>query len=66
MKHLIEIGKNKILSTIETINWSIVIALIAAGVSSGIVAGIIFLYLFAACAHITGAFRTVKSILRIG
>lgn len=43
----------------NNINWSILTLLVIIGASSGVMVGVIFLYLFAAFAHATTAVRTI-------
>jgi hypothetical protein len=45
------------------IKWGIVIAMIIAGVGCFLIVGVIFLYLFAALAHIQSAFGYARAFL---
>jgi hypothetical protein len=54
---------NKVAETFDTTKWAIIVALIAAGVSCTIIAGIIFLYVFAAFAHLQSGVGFVRALL---
>ena len=47
----------------SNIKWGIVISLIVAGVGCAIIASVIFLYLFAAVAHIQSAIGYARAFL---
>lgn len=54
---------DKIASIASTIEWTILIALVATGVSAATIAAIIFLYVFAAIAHLSSAIGYARAFL---
>jgi hypothetical protein len=54
---------NAVQSLAVNIKWTIIIAMIAAGVSAAIITGIIFLYVFAAAAHVSSAIGYARAFL---
>lgn len=54
---------NAVQSLAINTKWAIVIAMIAAGVSAAVITGIIFLYVFAAAAHVSSAIGYARAFL---
>jgi hypothetical protein len=54
---------NAVQSLAVNTKWTIIIAMIAAGVSAAIITGIIFLYVFAAVAHVSSAIGYARAFL---